>query len=217
MQLFLDSADDTLVRYWLAQGVLDGITTNPTVLRRDGVTDTVGAVTKLADLMPDGVVHVEVTEVSGTELINEAITLSRLAANIVVKVPSLTPDGEPLLREIAELSAAGVAVNCTACLSFGQAALASKAGARYVSVLVGRIDDEGGDGAEVVADVRAWLDRWDSPAEIVAASLRGPADVQRSMRSGAHCVTVPPAVLAKFADHQYARRTVRQFLEDARA
>jgi transaldolase len=215
MLLFLDSADDVEVRYWHAQGVLDGVTTNPTVLRRDGVTDRTDTITKLADLVSPGVVHAEVTEVSGPALIAEAVALAGLAPNIAVKVPILTPDGLPLLREISALVAAGVAVNCTACLSFGQVALAAKAGARYISVLFGRIDDEGGAGAEVVAQARAWLADWHLPASIVAASLRGPADVQRSMRAGAHIVSVPAPVLAKLVDHKYTRHTVQQFLDDA--
>lgn len=217
MQLFLDSADEAQVRYWLGQGILDGITTNPTVLRRDGVSDPVEAAVKLADLVRPGVVNLEVTEERGTALMEEATALSRLGPNIVVKVPVLTPDGEPLLHEIAELTTAGVIVNCTACLSFGQAALASKAGAQYVSILVGRVDDEGGDGAKVVADARRWLDRWDNPTKLIAASMRGPADAQRSMCAGAHCLALPAAILRKLVDHRYARDTVRQFLNDAQA
>ncbi|MFJ4185180.1 transaldolase family protein [Kitasatospora sp. NPDC089509] len=217
MQLFLDSADEKQVKYWLGQGVLDGVTTNPSVLFRDGVVDPLPALESLARLTAPGVLHAEVTVPRGAELVHQGIELSQLADNIAVKVPVQTPDGAPCLAEIHELSSAGVAVNSTACLSFGQAALAAKAGASYLSILVGRIDDEGGDGAAVIRDLRRWLDDWQVDAKIIAASVRGTADVRRSMTAGAHCVTVPPAVLAKLADHKYSRHTVQQFLDDARA
>jgi len=217
MQLLLDSADEKQVKFWAGQGVIDGVTTNPSVLRRDGVINPMEALASLASLVSPGVLHAEVTEASGHELVRQGIELAALAANVAVKVPILTPDGEPCLGEISELSRAGVVVNTTACLSFGQVALAAKAGAKYLSILVGRIDDEGGDGAAVIRDVRNWLDDWGFDAKIIAASVRGPADVRRSMAAGAHCVTVPPPVLAKLVDHKYSRHTVGEFLADARA
>lgn len=217
MQLFLDSADESQIKYWLGQGVLDGVTTNPTVLHRDGVTDPIATLESLATLVAPGVLHAEVTVASGPRLVQEGIQLSALAPNIAVKVPVQTPGGEPCLAEISELTKAGVVVNCTACLSLGQAVLAAKAGARYISILVGRVDDEGGDGAAVVSELRHWLDDWGFDSKIIAASVRGTADVRRSITAGAHCVTVPPAVLAKLADHKYSRHTVQQFLDDAHA
>ena len=215
MLLFLDTAVEQQIKYWMDQQVLDGVTTNPTVLRRSGVADAAEMLPGLAALVAPRVLHVEVTAASGSDVVSQGLRFAAMADNIVVKVPVLTPAGEPCLAEIAELSRAGVTVNCTACLSFGQMVLAAKAGARYVSILVGRIEDEGGDGAAVLATCRRWLDLWQLDVKLIAASLRGPADVQRSMAAGTHCVTVPPAVLAKLADHKYARHTVHEFLADA--
>lgn len=217
MQLLLDSADETEIARWLGQGVIDGVTTNPSVLLRDGVTDAGAHLARLAKLVRPGALHAEVTEAGGDELVQQGLRLRQIADNIVVKVPVITPHGEPCLAEISALTRAGSPVNCTACLSLGQAVLAAKAGAAYLSILVGRIDDEGGDGAAVIAECRRFLDAWSMDAKLVAASIRGPADARRAMIAGAHCVTAPPSVLARLADHKYSRHTVRQFLDDARA
>ncbi|MFE2296926.1 transaldolase family protein [Streptomyces sp. NPDC059445] len=217
MKLFLDSADENHVKFWSGQGILDGVTTNPSVLLRDGVTDPTATFASLARLIAPGVLHAEVTAESGAALVSEALMLSELGDNVAIKVPMLTPHGVPCLAEMHELAGAGVQVNTTACLSYGQAALATKAGARYVSIMLGRVDDEGGDGAAVIEEVRRWLDRWGYHTEIIAASLRGPGDVRRAMDAGAHCVTVPPAILAKLADHKYTRHTVQEFLDAADA
>lgn len=216
MQLLLDSADEAEVARWLDQGVVDGLTTNPTVLLRDKVADVPAHLARLTKLVQPGALHAEVTEVRGEKLVEEALRLRAIAGNVVVKVPIITPQGEPCLAEIATLTRAGVPVNCTACLSMGQAVLAAKAGATYVSILIGRIDDEGGDGAAVLADSRRWLDFWSMDTKLVAASIRGPADARRAMLGGAHCITVPPGVLDRLVDHKYARHTVQQFLDDSR-
>lgn len=215
MKIFLDSADELQIKFWSGQGVLDGVTTNPLVLLRDGVTDPEQILAGLARLTAPGVFHAEVTRASGPHLVSEARELASIGDNVAVKVPVLTPAGESCLAEISELSRAGVVVNTTACLTLGQVVLAAKAGARYISVLVGRVDDEGGDGAQVLAKAREWLDRWGYEAELIAASVRGTADVMRAIDAGAHCVTVPPAVLAKLVDHKFSRHTVREFLDAA--
>jgi transaldolase len=216
MLLFLDTADERQIKYWADQGVLDGVTTNPTVLRQSNTADAAETLANLAALVTPGVLHAEVTAACGDEIVSQGLRLAAMAENIAVKVPILDPDGQPCLAEMAGLARAGVVVNCTACLSFGQVVLAAKAGARYISVLVGRIEDEGGDAATVLETCRRWLDMWHPEVKLIAASLRGPGDVSRSMAAGAHCVTVPPPVLAKLADHKYARHTVKEFLADAR-
>ncbi|MFE7570312.1 transaldolase family protein [Streptomyces sp. NPDC057539] len=217
MKIFLDSADASQIKFWSGQGILDGVTTNPLVLQRDGVTDPERALAELARLAAPGVFHAEVTHAGGQQLIAEARELAALADNVAIKVPVITPEGESCLAEISELTRAGVVVNTTACLTLGQVVLAAKAGARYISVLVGRVDDEGGNGAEVLEKARIWLDRWGYDSELIAASVRGTADVMRSIDAGAHCVTVPPAILAKLADHKFSRHTVREFLDAAAA
>lgn len=217
MQVLLDSADEVEVGRWLSQGVIDGLTTNPTVLLRDKVADIPAHLARLAKLVQPGALHAEVTEVRGAKLVEQGLRLRAIADNIVVKVPVITPQGEPCLAEIGALARADTPVNCTACLSLGQVVLAAKAGATYISVLIGRIDDEGGDGAQVLAESRRWIDAWSVPTQLVAASIRGPADARRAMLGGAHCVTVPPSVLDRLVDHKYARHTVQQFLDDSRA
>jgi transaldolase len=217
MFLFLDTADEQQIKYWTDQGVIDGVTTNPTVLRRSNATDVGETLAGLAMLVAPKVLHAEVTAPSGEAMIGQGLRLAAMAGNIAVKIPILGPDGEPCLAEMAELARAGVVVNCTACLSFGQMVLAVKAGASYVSILVGRIEDEGGDAVAVLRTCRRWLDLWRPEVKLIAASLRGPADVSRSMAAGAHCVTVPPQVLAKLVDHKYSRHTVQEFLADAGA
>ena len=216
MKVLLDCADAEQVRYWLDQGVIDGITTNPSILRRDGVASAAVFLAEISDALGDRPFHAEVSHESGQALEDEAQVLSDLAENVVVKVPVITTEGRPLLGEISRLVDRGIAVNCTACLSVGQVVLASKAGAQWASVLIGRIDDEGHDGARVVSDVRSYLDAWHLPAQIIAASVRGPGDFQRAALAGSHAVTVHPEVLGKTVDHHYSRHTVRQFLTDAR-
>jgi transaldolase len=216
MQLFLDSADVEDIRTWLNQGVLDGVTTNPSVLRRDGVDSPFSAIARLGQLVAPGELHAEVTAPDGDALISEAMELAALRENLVIKVPVLTPEGKPLLAEISRLAAAEVRVNCTVCMSLPHVMLAAKAGAAYASLLIGRIDDEGGDGAKVLREARVWLDDWGYPTKLIAASIRGAQDVRRSMVAGAHCITAGGPVLSQIVNHHYARATVRQFLEDAR-
>lgn len=217
MFVLLDSADRAQVDYWLDCGVIDGVTTNPLIMAREGVSYDHKTLVGLAEAIAPRPLHLEVTAPGGDELLAQAHLLSGLAANVVVKVPVITPGGEPCLPAINALHGAGVRVNATACLSMGQAVLAAKAGAEFVSIFVGRIDDEGGDGAEVVASTRRWLDRWGLDTRIISASLRGTADVRRSWEAGTDCVTVPPAVLSRLCDHKYGRHTVGEFVDAASA
>lgn len=115
------------------------------------------------------------------------------------------------------LAAEGIRVNATACLSFGQALLAPKAGATYVSIFAGRVSDEGNDPWPVVRNVAQWLARWEHATKIIAGSIREAINVQDAALAGAHVVTVPPKFLQQFADHKYSRFTVQQFLDDGRA
>ena len=124
MQLLLDSADEAEVARWLGQGVIDGLTTNPTVLLRDKVADVPAHLARLTKLVRPGALHAEVTEVRGDKLVEQGLRLCAIADNVVVKVPIITPQGEPCLAEVAALARAGTPVNCTACLSLGQAVLA---------------------------------------------------------------------------------------------
>jgi transaldolase len=213
MYVFLDSADRARVDYWVDCGVIDGVTTNPLVMKREGVRNDRKTIVGLAEAIAPRPLHVEATVAGGDELVVQARRIAALADNVVVKIPVITPAGEPCLRAIAELQHGGVRVNVTACFSYGQAVLGAKTGAEFVSVFMGRIDDEGGDGAGVVARARRWIDRWGLSTKLVAASLRGAADVQRGWDAGADCVTVPPSILDKLVDHKNGRSTVDEFLQ----
>jgi transaldolase len=216
-QIFLDTADLDEVRRWMARGVIDGVTTNATLLRRQAVRDLRAAVLAVAELVEGRPVSVPVIADDEAEAERQGTVLAGWAANVVVKVPVVNSAGEPMLCAIHALSRSGVRVNATACLAFGQAVLAAKAGATYVSLLAGRIGDAGGDGIGDVGRLAQWLDRARCGTRLIVGSVRQPGDVQAAVLAGAHVVTVPPPVLGKLARNEGARVTAAQFLEDGLA
>lgn len=215
MEIFLDTASLPEVERWLELGVLDGVTTNPSIALKDGAYDLKQRATEIARLIAPRPLSVEVTTSDREEMLGQAHAYAQWAPNVVVKVPVINEAGEPSLGLVRRLEREGIRVNMTVCLSFGQAALAAKAGATYVSIFAGRVSDEGGDAPALVRAVREWLDLWGSPAKIIVGSMRSAIDVQHAAQAGAHVVTVPPAILDRFIDHRYARETVRGFHRDA--
>ena len=215
MQIFIDSANFKEIEQWLRQGVIDGVTTNPSIMLKDGVFDIEEGARRLCKLLRDRPVSVEVTTAEPKEMVDQARIFADWARNVVVKIPVITEDGRSCLEVINTLVREEVAVNCTAILSFNQAILAAKAGATYVSIFTGRIADEGGDPSVVVRNARQWLDAWAYPSRIIVGSIRSTMDVQNAALAGAHIVTVPPQFLTKMIDHKYTRETVRQFNQDA--
>ncbi len=215
MQIFVDSANLEEIRKWLAEGVVDGVTTNPSIMLKDGISDIEEGARKLSKLLGNLPLSVEVTTNQTVEMVRQAHVFAKWAPNIVVKIPIVNESGESCLGVVHTLTRAGIAVNSTAILSFNQAILAAKAGATYVSIFAGRIADEGNDPAVTIRSVRTWLDQWKSPAQIIAGSIRSALDVQNAALAGAHVVTIPPQFLAKMVDHKYTRETVRQFNQDA--
>jgi transaldolase len=215
MQIFIDSANFKEIEQWLRQGVIDGVTTNPSIMLKDGVFDIEEGARRLSKLLRDRPVSVEVTTNDPKEMVEQARVFADWARNVVVKIPVITEDGKSCLEVINTLVKEEVAVNCTAILSFNQAILAAKAGATYVSIFTGRIADEGGDPSVVVRNARQWLDAWAYPSRIIVGSIRSTMDVQNAALAGAHIVTVPPQFLSKMIDHKYTRETVRQFNQDA--
>ena len=214
MQIFLDSANLDEIRRWLEFGVLDGVTTNPSVMLRDGGYDLEQRAKEIAALTQPRPVSVEVTTNDPDEMLGQARRLAKLAPHAVIKIPVINEEGWPCLGVVRRLAGEGIAVNMTACLSFGQAILGAKAGATYVSIFVGRVADEGNDAPRLVRAVADWLRLWQFPTRIIAGSIRGSIDIQEAAQAGAHVITVPPAVLGKFIDHKYSRETVRGFNED---
>lgn len=215
MQIFVDSANEREILHWLRQGVVDGVTTNPSIMFKDGMHDVEAGARRLCSLLDERPLSVEVTSNDHQEMLSQARTFATWGRNIVVKIPIVNEFGESSLGVINELSNEGVRINATAILSFNQAILATKAGATYVSIFAGRIADEGNDPAEAIRNVRRWLDEWDYTAKIIVGSVRSVMDIQNAALAGAHIITVPPQFFAKMVDHKYTRDTVRQFNRDA--
>jgi transaldolase len=215
MRVFVDSADQKQIEHWLEQGVVDGVTTNPSIMFKDGATDLEECARRLAGILVERPLSVEVTTNDCEVMIEQARTFATWARNIVVKIPVVNEFGESCLGVMHRLSQEGIGVNATAILSFNQAMLAAKAGATYVSIFAGRVADEGNDPTVTIRNVRRWLDDWEVSAQIIVGSIRTVMDIQSAALAGAHIITIPPQFLPKMVDHRYTRETVRQFVQDA--
>jgi transaldolase len=216
MEIFIDSASITEIEKWLKMGVIDGATTNPSIMLKDGVYDAEAGVKEIAALVNPRPVSVEVTTNDLNEMLTQAQTFASWAANIVVKIPQITQDGVPCYGIIRQLEKERIKVNATVALSLGQVILAAKAGATYISIFAGRITDEGGNASEVISNSVNWLERWKYKSKIIVGSIRSVGDILSAAIAGAHIITIPPEFLVRMADHKYSRETVRQFVTDAR-
>ncbi len=211
MKFFVDTADIEEIRDLAATGLLDGVTTNPSLVAKSGRE----FFEVLADICAsvEGPVSAEVTAVDFESMIEEGRKLAALADNIAVKVP-LTWDG---LKACRTLNQGGTKVNITLCFSPNQAILAAKAGAAFVSPFVGRLDDISHDGMALIADIKSIYDKYESfTTEILVASIRHPGHVVEAARLGADICTMPPEVLRKLASHPLTDRGLEAFLEDWR-
>jgi len=217
MQIFLDTAQLAEIRNWLARGVIDGVTTNPSIMLKEGVLDVPTEVRRICAVLGERPFSVEVTTNDPDVMLEQAEEFACWASNVVVKIPVVNEHGDPSLDVVHRLESRGIRVNATAAMSFGQAMLAAKAGATYVSLFWGRIADEGHNPATVIRQTRRWLDDWGIGTRIIAGSLRGPIDVQQAALAGSHIVTVPPAILSKLADHKYSRYTAGEFVRAGNA
>jgi transaldolase len=215
MRVFVDSADQKQIEHWLGQGIVDGVTTNPSIMFKDGATDIEECGRRLAGLLGEKPLSVEVTSNDCEIMVEQARTFATWARNIVVKIPIVNEFGDSCLGVIHRLSQEGIGVNATAILSFNQAMLAAKAGATYVSIFAGRIADEGNDPSLTIRNTRQWLDDWSLSPHIIVGSIRSVIDIQNAALAGAHIITIPPQFLPKMVDHRYSRETVRQFVQDA--
>ena len=217
MQIFIDSADITEIEKWFNYGVIDGVTTNPSIMLKDGALDMEARAREIATIVGDDLpVSVEVTTNDLDEMIEQARSIAQWAPNIVIKIPVITQDGAPCLSVMAALEQEGIRVNATAAMSFGQVVLAAKAGATYASIFAGRVADEGHDAPEVIRISVDWLERWRYKTKIIVGSIRGVIDIQNAACAGAHVITIPPQLLTRMMDHKYSRETVRGFISDAR-
>jgi len=215
MEIFVDSADVNEIGKWLKMGIVDGVTTNPSIMLNDKVYDMEKGAKEIAALINPRPVSVEVTTNDLDEMMNQARKFASWAPNIVVKIPQETQDGVPCYGVMHQLETEGVRVNATVALSLGQVILAAKAGATYISIFVGRVEDEGGNAFEVTKNAAEWLEHWKFKSKIIVGSIRSVADVLQAAMAGAHVITIPPQFLTRMADHKYTRETVRQFVSDA--
>jgi len=209
MQLFLDTTDVAVLRDLAATGLVDGVTTNPSLIAKSGA--------KFLDLIPQicevvkGPVSAEVAATDFDTMMAEGRKLSKIAKNIAVKVP-LTPAG---LKVCRTLSDAGTMVNVTLCFSAGQAILAAKAGATFISPFVGRLDDVGEDGMALIADiVQIYRQYPDIKTQVLVASIRGPRHVIEAAKLGAHVGTLPPAALRALFSHPLTDKGLSAFVAD---
>ena len=208
MQLFLDTTDTAVLRELSRTGLVDGVTTNPSLIMKSG-RPMLEVIAEICDIV-EGPVSAEVAAVSADDMIAEGARLALVAPNVVVKVP-LTPEG---LIATRELSRQGVQVNVTLCFSAVQAMLAAKAGAAYISPFVGRLDDLGEDGMALIAEIRAVYDNYDFDTEILAASIRSIEHVRRAAIMGSDCATIPPAIFRELFKHPLTDKGLEQFLSD---
>jgi len=209
MKFFIDSADVSEIKALAATGLIDGVTTNPSLVAKSGMKFT-DAIAQICDLV-DGPVSAEVTATDADGMIAEGRALAKIADNIAVKVP-LTWAG---LRACRTLTDEDTMVNVTLCFSANQALLAAKAGATFVSPFIGRLDDIGEDGMQLIRDIRSIYDNYMGlETEILAASIRTAAHVTDAAKAGADVATLPPAVFKLLVEHPLTDKGLAQFLAD---
>jgi len=211
MQIFIDSADPEQVKKYYDLGIIDGVTTNPTLATqvgrpyRDLVTEILGTV--------DGPISLEVLGTKFDEMMREARGLAALHKNVIVKIPML-PEG---IKAVKALAAEGIKTNVTLVFSPTQALLAAKAGAYFVSPFIGRIDDIASEGVDLIREIRLIYDNYNFQAKILAASIRLPRQVALVAMAGADIATIPPDVIDKLFKHPLTDIGLARFLEDFKA
>ncbi|EPY01661.1 fructose-6-phosphate aldolase [Magnetospirillum fulvum] len=209
MKFFVDTADVQEIRDLAATGLVDGVTTNPTLIAKSG-RRILDVIAEICDIVP-GPISAEVAATDYETMLAEGRKLAALRPNVAVKVP-LTMAG---LRTCKALADDGIKVNVTLCFSANQAILAAKAGASFVSPFVGRLDDVGQDGMELIGDIVSIFDNYPLfRTEVLAASIRHPMHVTEAARLGAHVVTMPPAVLRQMVQHPLTDKGLATFMAD---
>ncbi len=208
MKFFADTAELEEIRELTATGLLDGVTTNPSLIKKSG-RDFLEVIKEICDLV-EGPVSAEVVATDFDTMVKEALKLSAIAKNIVIKVP-MTLDG---LKTCKLLSEKKIMVNVTLCFSANQALLAAKAGASFISPFVGRLDDISEDGMALIEDIRLIYDNYGFETQILVASIRHPIHVLEAARIGADAATIPTDVLRKLFHHPLTDKGLEAFLKD---
>jgi transaldolase len=208
MKFFLDTANLEELKKGAAWGIVDGVTTNPTLIAKEGVPIE-DQVRKICDII-NGDVSAEVVSTQSKEMIEEGRRLSRIHKNIVVKIP-LIPEG---IVAVSALSKEGIRVNVTLCFNAAQALLAAKAGAYIISPFIGRIDDIGWPGMDLIDEIVTIYANYGYKTQVLAASIRGPLHVIDAAKAGAHIATMPFKVLDQLFHHPLTDKGLEQFLKD---
>jgi transaldolase len=208
MKFFLDTANLEELKKGAAWGIVDGVTTNPTLIAKEGVP-LEEQVRKICDIV-DGDVSAEVVSTKSKEMIEEGRRLSKIHKNIVVKIP-LIPEG---IVAVSALSKEGIRTNVTLCFNAAQALLAAKAGAYIISPFIGRIDDVGWPGMDLIDEIATIYTNYGYKTQILAASIRGPLHVIEAAKAGAHIATMPFKVLDQLFHHPLTDKGLEQFLKD---
>jgi len=210
MKLFIDSGDVGEIKEAQAMGAIDGVTTNPSLLAKGGLP-TKEAIAQICEIV-DGPISAEVLATDTDGILKEGRELAAIHPNVVVKVP-LIADG---IKAVKVFASEGVKTNVTLCFSAPQALLAAKAGATYISPFVGRIDDAGGDGMEVVEQIVTIYDNYDLATQVLTASVRHPGHFIQAALIGSHVATVPFKVIKQLLKHPLTDVGLARFLEDAK-
>lgn len=210
MKFFVDTADTKDIADLASSGLIDGVTTNPSLIAKSGrpFAEVIAEICGLTD----GPVSAEVVAIDAEGMISEGRKLAKIAENVAVKLP-LTWDG---LKACRALSEDGIPVNVTLCFSANQALLAAKAGAAFISPFIGRLDDIHLDGMELIQEIRQIYDNYMFETEILAASIRSPNHVKLSALAGADVMTAPPAVIRSLVNHPLTDKGLETFLADAK-
>ncbi|WP_055048164.1 fructose-6-phosphate aldolase [Devosia sp. A16] len=208
MKFFVDTAEIKDIRDLYETGLLDGVTTNPSLIAKSG-RQFKEVIKEICSIVP-GPVSAEVAATDYDGMIAEGHVLAKLAENVVVKLP-LTIDG---LKATKTFSKEGIKTNVTLCFSANQALLAAKVGATYISPFIGRLDDINADGVELIENIRTIYDNYSFATEILAASIRTPNHITEVALAGADVATIPPAVIYKLADHPLTKSGLEAFVKD---
>ncbi len=211
MKIFIDTANLNEIKKAKALGLVDGVTTNPTLLAKEG--ESAESLIRKISKEVDGPVNVEVTGLTCDEIVKEARVLATWGEQIVIKIP-INQEG---LKAVRVLSTEGIQTNVTLLFSASQAILAAKAGATYICPFIGRLDDISFSGLELIQQIREIYDHYDEiKTRIIVASVRNPLHVIEAARIGAEIVTIPPAILEQMTKHPLTDKGIAQFLEDAK-
>jgi len=208
MKFFIDTADLKEIKDLAATGMVDGVTTNPSLAAKSG-KKFLDLVAEICAVVP-GPVSAEVTALDFDTMMKEATVLRKIAKNVTIKVP-LTPDG---LKTCKALSSEGTMVNVTLCFSSAQALLAAKAGASFISPFVGRLDDIGTDGMALIRDICAIYKNYSFKTEVLVASIRHPMHIVEAAKIGAHVSTMPPGTLRQLFNHPLTDKGLKAFMDD---